>query len=235
MRINLTSAAVLVLALIAGAARAAAPRPDFAAIEKAFVCPETLADDQARKDAIAAFMDAVAKAAPGMSIADLLLYRRELLENHGCARTLASLAAGEAAVRAGAVLDQAWWPVGDAPSVSLFVASDYLKLFVDPRFPGEHAVETFVKLQFAAPRQTDVTQVTYDLVISHNVYYCSTHRYALIENDYFLKGQPVHKDPSPVAAQLGSIAVYALTPTPRGSLNEVASRWACGARSGQAN
>jgi hypothetical protein len=228
-------AAIAAAALATQAPAPAPSRPDFAAIDRAFVCPETLASDKARQDAIGAFMDAVAKAAPDMSIADMLLYRRELLENHGCVQTLQNLARSEANVRAGAVTDQAWWPVGDSPTVGLFVASDYLKTFVDPRFPEEHAVETYVRLQLATPRPAGAANPAYDQLISHAIYYCGTRRYALIENDYFLKGNRVRREPSHIAAQLGSISLYALTPTPKGSLNEVAAGFVCGVkRSGPA-
>ncbi len=49
---------------------------------------------------------------------------------------------------------------------------------------------------------------------------------SVIENDYFLAGRPVMKDPSP-AKQVGGVSVYDLAPTPPGSMNAVAQDWAC--------
>ena len=224
-----------ILAALACASSAfAAPDGDkFAGIDRQFVCPEALRSDEARLEALRSFFNNVGAAAPDQSIVDVLLYRKLLLKKHNCEKTLQSMAAAEAAVRNGDVLDQAWFPVGGNKTVTLSASSNTVKSFDDPRYPGDHAIDIYMNLQFASPQETNVTHVSYDQVITHNIYYCRANRYALVENDYFLAGKSTFKDPSKVAATLGGIDVYQVTPIPPGSFNEMAAVWACTALNGQ--
>ncbi len=208
------------------------PDNAFAAIDKAFVCPESLPDPEKRMAALHAFMDAVSRAAPDKSVPDILVYRRALLQSHGCDQTLKNLDAAGAAVVKGDVEDQAWFPLDSGRAdVKLAVSTSYLKLYTDARLQGR-AVETYARIDLAAPAQTNATHITYDQVVSHVVYYCQANAYALIENDYFLTGKPVLQDKSPVAVP-GPPPLYATTPTPPNSLNAIAAHWACGATQGK--
>jgi hypothetical protein len=218
------------LALVLAAVEPAPPAA-FAEIDRSFACPEALAGDQARMDALKDFMTAAAKAAPAESIPRLMQYRRRLLEKHSCAQTLRSLEQSEARVRAGQVLDQAWVPIGSTPTVQLFVSATYVKPYEDPRDPTAYAVETYVRLTLSAPAETNVTHTRYDQVVSHNVYYCGKASYALIGNDYFLAGQSVLKDPSP-SQTVGAQTVYEIKPIPSGSPNAAAARSVCAANPG---
>jgi len=205
----------------------------FAAIDKAFICPESLPDEKTRMNALHDFLDAVTRAAPDKSLPDVLVYRRTLLRTHGCTQTLKSLDAADAAVARGDIQDQAWFPLNSGlAGVELSVSSSYLKLYNDSRLAGR-AVETYARIDLSRPARTNVTHVAYDQVVSHVVYYCQAHAYALIENDYFLTGKLVLKDPGPVAAA-GPPPLYATTPTPPNSLNALASAAACGATRGRA-
>jgi hypothetical protein len=201
------------------------------AIDRQFVCPEALPDDQARSDALKSFMDNMSKAAPDEGIVDVLNYRKVLLQKHGCAKTLGNLQASQDAVLKGAVLEQTWFPVLNNPNFSLSVSASYLKPYLDPRYPNARAVDAYAKVTFAANQQTNVTHHTYDAVVSRSVYYCDNKQYALVENDYFLSGAEVFKDPS-AASVVASTNVYDLVPTPPASLNEIAARWACQALKG---
>jgi hypothetical protein len=201
------------------------PPMNLAEADRTFVCPEGLSSDAARAESLHRFFEVVARAAPDRSVAETLRYRRLLLAKHGCRQTLTALNKAEAAVRAGAVWDQAWLPLQTA-GISLFGSATIVEPFDDPRTPGELAVETYVKAAFAAPQRTNVTRIAYDVVVSHAVYYCRSRRYALVENDYFLQGRAVLKDPSP-QIHAGHSTVYALEPVPPGSLNAVAAAWAC--------
>ena len=73
-------------------------------------------------------------------------------------------------------------------------------------------MNAYVKLTFATPQETNVTHTSYDTVISHNIYYCGTARFALVENDYFLSGKQALRDPSP-AIRTGSTDVYEIAPS----------------------
>ena len=226
----MTAALALVLALQSGDAMPADKA--FAAIDKAFVCPESLPDEKSRMTALHDFMDAVTRAAPDKSLPDVLLYRRTLLQTHGCTQTLKSLDAAEAAVVHGAVQDQAWFPLDSGlPNLKLSVSTSYLKIYSDPRQPGR-AIETYARVDLAAPAQTDATHTMYDQVVSHVVYYCQARAYALIENDYFLAGKPTLKDPSPIVVA-GPPPLYATAPIPPGSLNAIAAAATCGATRGR--
>jgi hypothetical protein len=201
--------------------------PQFAEVDRAFVCPEAERGNDARMAALHRFFDAMTKAAPEESIADTLRYRKALLRKHHCARTLANLDAADAAVRAGAVWDQAWAPINSGAGADLFGSTTIVDPYDDPRASNELAVETYIKVVFPTPRQTDVTRIAYDALVSHDVYYCRSHRFALVENDYFLAGKPVLNDPSrPVRA--GPATRYEIAPITPGSLNVAAARWACG-------
>jgi hypothetical protein len=201
--------------------------PQFAEIDRAFVCPEAEPGNDARPSALHRFFDTLAKAAPDESISDALRYRKALLRKHHCTRTLANLDAADAAVRAGAVWDQAWAPINTGAGAELFGSTTIVDPYDDPRASDELAVETYVKVVFPTRRQTNVTRITYDALVSHDVYYCRSHRFALVENDYFLAGKPVLKDPSP-PLPTGPTTRYQIAPITPGSLNVAAARWACG-------
>ena len=163
----------------------------------------------------------------GASIFDIVASRKLMLQQHGCAKTLSNMQAHEAAVVGGEVLDQAWFPI-DGPGVAkLAVSSTYLKAFLDPRSPGERAVDTYARLQFAEPQETDATHVRYDELVSRTVYYCGSSRHALVRNDYFLKGARVLADPSPSVTVAG-VVVWPVEPTRPGTLNAKVAAAACG-------
>lgn len=213
-------------ALALGAASAPEPPASASEIGRSFVCPEALADDAARTAALKSFMDAASKAAPHESIARLLMLRRSLLEKHHCQATLRNIDAAEARVRDGEVDAQAWQPIGSAAGVSVSISSTYLKPYADPRDPAAYAVETFAKVELAEPAVTNATHTTYDAVVSHNIYYCRAGAFALIENDYFLKGRLVLKEPEPKQI-MGAAAVYKVQPISPGSLNQPVARAVC--------
>lgn len=189
-----------------------------------FTCPEDLPDAGARAaDLSRVFRDAP----PNASIFDILSSRKLQLQQHACARTLANMAAHEAAVVAGDVRDQAWFPLRGPAVARLAISSTYLKAFLDPRFPGERSVETYAQAVFPQLQTTSATHVRYDEIVSHAVYYCGASRYALIENDYFLRGAAVLKDPS-AHAVLSGVTVWPVTPIPPGSPNAELAAAACG-------
>jgi hypothetical protein len=201
-------------------------------IDRAFVCPEALPDQASRNAAIGKFMQDMTEAAPKDSIPEALDYRRALLVKHGCTDTLRSLAAHDAAVQAGAVLDQAWVPLGQNARTSLWLSTTYIKPVIDPRFPTDRAVEAYVRIDFAGSAVTDVTHTAYDQLVSHNIYYCGSARFALVENDYFLKGSEVLKDRSPIETTVAGTPVYAVKSIMPGSLNAPAAKSACGSIKG---
>ena len=217
---------MFLLALALAAAPGAQPPASAAALDRGFVCPEALPDDAARTAALGAFMNAASKAAPHESIARLLMLRRSLLEKHHCEVTLRNIDAAEARVRDGEVDAQAWQPLGSASGVTLSISSSYMKPYADPRDPTAYAVETFAKVELAQPAVTNATHTTYDAVVSHNVYYCETGAFALIENDYFLKGRLVLREPEPKQT-MGAATVYRVQPISPGSLNQPIARAVC--------
>ena len=228
----MAAALILVFALTGQVAEALPPGNAFVVIDKAFVCPENLPDENARMVALHDFMNAMVRAAPDKSVPDVLLYRRTLLQSHGCTQTLKSLDAAEAAVNRGDVQDQAWFPLDSGiPNIKLSVSTSYLKIYTDPRLPGR-AVETYARVDLTQPATTNATHTRYDQVVSHVVYYCQANAYALIENDYFLAGQSTLKDKSPVAVA-GSRPLYATAPIPPRSLNAIAAAATCGATKGR--
>jgi hypothetical protein len=88
MRVAMSSlalAAGLTLALLSPAR--AAPDAAGAALDRQFVCPESLPSDAARQQALRDFVAAYAKAVPTSTVPDMLLYRRALLATHGCRQT----------------------------------------------------------------------------------------------------------------------------------------------------
>jgi hypothetical protein len=225
-------AVALALAASANAGDASAAGA-LAGVDRDFVCPEQMPSDAARMAALKAFMENVAKATPDASVLHILEFRRALLEKHHCERTLQNMQQADARVLGGAVLDQPWLPINGPPRAELYVSAGFLRLYIDPRRPTEHAVETFVRTKFPAPAETNVTHVRYDEVVSHNVYYCQSHAYALVQNDYFLGGREVLKDPSPPQVIAGK-TVYEIDPVPPGSFNELASRAVCASEPGSA-
>jgi hypothetical protein len=220
------------LVVLALPAFAAGPDSPTSTIKRQFVCPEMLPNDQARSDALRKFMDSMSKIAPDEGIVDVLNYRKVLLQKHGCIKTLDALQASREAVLNGAVSQQTWFPVLNNSNVSLSVSMSYIEPYFDPRYSSSRAIDTYVKTTFATNQQTNVTHHAFDEVVSHSVYYCDNKQYALIENDYFLSGAEVFKDPS-VASVVASTNVYDVVPTPPGSLNEIAARWACQALKGK--
>ena len=225
MRALKSCAVALTVGAALGAAPAHALQPSPAAPDTApFTCPENQPDAGARAAELSRFFrDAPA----GASIFDILSTRKLLLQQHGCAKMLANMQAHEAAVLAGDVLDQAWFPVNGPTVAKLAISSTYLKAFLDPRSPGERAVDTYARISFTEPQETNVTHVRYDEVVSRTVYYCGSSRHALVRNDYFLKGARVLADPSPSATVVG-VVVWPVEPTRPGTLNAEAAAAACG-------
>ncbi len=196
-------------------------------LDRGFICPETLPNDQARAEALRAFFTAVRSEAPHATILDAVHFRYETLQKHGCRQTLQQMQAA-AAPSSDPPGEITWLPVpfGGAPGETLAISDIGLVPVVDPRWPAEHAVKAYVKLTFPSAQESNPIHVNYDTVISHNIYYCESGRYALIENDYFLSGKPAFQDPSP-ATHIGSTDVYEITPVRPGSPNEAAVPPAC--------
>ncbi|HTW74982.1 MAG TPA: Rap1a/Tai family immunity protein [Steroidobacteraceae bacterium] len=196
-------------------------------LDDQFVCPEALSNDQARTDALRAFFNGIAREVPHATVLDFVHFRFQMLQKHGCKQTLQHL---EAAVppTGDEPGQKTWLPVQIAgpPGETLAISDVGLVPVIDPRFPAEPTVGAYVKLMFPAPRETNVTHVTYDTVISHNIYYCGTARYALVENDYFLSGKQTLKDPSP-STYVGATTVYAIDPIAAGSPDAAVLPAAC--------
>lgn len=133
-----------------------------------------------------------------------------------------------AAISSGDPSVQFWLPVpvDGVSGVALAISGVDLEPVVDPRYPTEPAVDAHVMLTYSAPRETDVAHIRYDTVIAHNIYYCATHRFALVENDYFLSGRRTLKEPSPQTKN-GATDVYEVSPVTPGSPNEAALQPAC--------
>ena len=230
----IAAAASAMIALpVPAAPQAASEPPPLAAIDSGFVCPEKLGSDSERKSVLAAFVKAYAQARPDATVAEMLAYRRALLTKHGCTGTLRRLDAADVAIAAGDVRSQPWFPILDTGGIKLAVSATHVTPTLDPRSPDEKAVDTYTRIQFAVPAVTNVTHTRYDEVVSHNVYYCESRRYALIENDYFLAGTLAFKDASSIAARSsGGAALYEIDAIPPGSLNERAASRACNVAKG---
>jgi len=225
------------LAVALGLALAPAVAADktaaFAEIDRTFTCPEALPDAATRQTALHGFMDSVATAAPTVTIPQMLAYRQNLLKKHACQETLRNIEAAEQAVARGDVRAQAWLPIAELSGVKILASANYLKPYLDPRHPQDSAVETFDRLVFESPRQTSATRVSYDEIVSRNVFYCRSEGFALIENDYFLSGRLVLKDASPSVETAGASKLYAIEPLHADTPNAAAARWACTASSGE--
>jgi hypothetical protein len=63
-----------------------------AQIDRTFVCPESLANDEARESAINLFINQVGAVEPSITINEIVAYRMSLLKKHGCGQTLANIA-----------------------------------------------------------------------------------------------------------------------------------------------
>lgn len=223
----------LLVGLLFAGASAAAPATSLADLDRDFVCPETMLSDEARMAALKDFFNAYGAAEPKATPGEVIQFRQALLEKHICAKTLASIHAAHAAVENGDVQRQAWLPISVTNGIELFVSTDHLAPVLDPRFPAERAVDAYARLTFSVSQTTNVTHIDYDEVVSHSVYYCSSDRYALVENDYFRSGSKVLSDPSPVAAKGPyGLKLFAVTPIPSGSMSAAAARWACSAAKG---
>ena len=215
----------------------AAPTRSLSDIDRNFVCPEAMTSDEARSAALKRFFDDYGAVEPQATPGDLIRYRQSLLLKHGCTKTLDSIHAANTSVQTGGdVKRQAWLPIGQGDGVSLFVSTDQLLPVIDPRSPSERAVDAYARIVFSGPQTTNVTHVRYNEVVSHNVYYCDSSRYSLIENDYFLHGREVLKDASPVmgTGPYGG-KLFAVEAIPLGSLNASVTRWACSAVRGTAS
>jgi hypothetical protein len=222
-----TAAAALTIFAVSAAGQAA-PAAAADAMDKQFVCPEAMKNDAQRSTSLDAFMQAFGRAHPDATVADMLLFRREMLNKHKCTRTLQNLQAEQDAVELGEVDAQAWLPLGSTSrGITLSVSMDQLKPFVDPRFPTEKAVEDYSLVAFNQPRKT-TTHVEFDRVVSHEVYYCSRNQYAVVGNQYFLADKSVLTDSGPVA-EVDGAQVYQTVNIPNGSLTQAIARWACGA------
>ena len=122
-----------------------------------------------------------------------------------------------------------WVPVGQDPRAKLWLSKYYIKPFADPRFPTVRAVEVYVRIDLSEPVTTEVTGTAYDQIVSHNVYYCGSAHFALVERDYFQRGSWVLKERGPIEATLaappGYDAVRLITPD---SLDASAAKAECG-------
>ena len=56
----------------------------------------------------------------------------------------------------------------------------------------------------------EVTGTAYDQIVSHNVYYCGSAHFALVERDYFQRGSWVLKERGPIEAMLAAPPGYAV-------------------------
>jgi hypothetical protein len=214
--------------LLAGAsARAQAPPPPD--VDRDFVCPELLDDDGARLRQLTTFIATVGLSNPSLSRPDILAYRRQLLQKHQCARTLQAQKASQDNVQNGDVQDQTWLKLGANAEVTLAIGPDSIGVLTDPRHPEQRVSEAYVRASYSAPQRLAQNQVTYDEVVSHALFYCPSGQRALVENDFFLRGKPVLKQPSqPESVTPDGVAYFTVTPVPQGSLNAVAVRWICG-------
>ncbi len=85
-----------ILLLAAGFAYSQGETKPLEDLDKSFVCPEDLPNDQARQDAVKLFAETIAKQHPEMTIEELARYRVSLLEKHHCTQSLANIRKNEA-------------------------------------------------------------------------------------------------------------------------------------------
>ena len=68
------------------------PPPTDAALDTSFRCPESLADDEARRQALVDYFHWAEARHPNWSVADAVEFRKTLLVRHQCAVSLRDLA-----------------------------------------------------------------------------------------------------------------------------------------------
>jgi len=85
------AATIIVLAATAAGAQTAT-QEKLAKIDRAFVCPESLPNDQARHDAVTRFLEDAAAADPALTIQKMVELRVAMLKAHDCRETLANIA-----------------------------------------------------------------------------------------------------------------------------------------------
>lgn len=89
-----SAAAAMLVGLMASAAHAQTTEQKMVAqIDRAFVCPEALPSDEARKDALKVFLDQVVAAKPSVTIDELTAFRVAMLRKHQCTQTLENIGA----------------------------------------------------------------------------------------------------------------------------------------------
>lgn len=218
-------AALLAAAVVAGSPGASDP---LVSVEKAFVCPESLPSDETRREALQSYVETASAAYPAFGLTRLMLLRRGLLAEHDCDQTLNNLRRDENRVLAGQVRDQAWAPIVTKPTVQVYLSGSFLEPFHDPRLPDDRdAVETFIRVVSTVPLPLGDNAGDYDELISHVIYYCGSNRMAEVENDYFLAGRGMVRDPKP-ARTVSQQTVYDLEDVPPQSLNDIAMDSLCG-------
>jgi len=243
--IGLSVAMLLPIAVFSGAASWSVPVPSLTAapakatlslqaMDREFVCPETMQSDADRMASLHAFFTAYASEHPGNTPTQMLEYRRILLIKHHCAQTLKRIRAADKAVEDGEVEVQAWLPIGKQDGASLSMSTNHNLVTLDARFANEKSVAAYARLKFDRPGMTTATHMRYDMVISHSIYLCQSHRYILEDNTYFLNGRRVIKDEGEIVGQSkDGKPVYAVNDVPDGSVNEDAWHWACEVAQGQ--
>jgi hypothetical protein len=219
---------------IGGTPLAAAPQGEAGSstllgrMDKGFLCPETMRSDAERMASLRAFFSAYAAANPEATPTDMLAYRHVLLMKHHCAKTLDQIAAAEQAVREGDVERQAWLPIGNHDGIALAMSTDHVAVTLDARFSNEKSVDAYARLEFSGPATTSATHVRYNVIVSHSLYLCQSHRYILEDNTYFLDGKRMLKDEGQIIGRLDDgKPIYAVRDVPNGSFNEEAWHWAC--------
>jgi hypothetical protein len=78
-------------------------------IDRTFVCPESLPDDEARNDALKLFLAEVAAVQPTITVKQLTEFRVAMLRKHQCRATLANIGVAAAATAAPATHDTDHW------------------------------------------------------------------------------------------------------------------------------
>jgi hypothetical protein len=80
-----------------------------AQIDRTFVCPEDLPNDEARSIALKLFLQQLAAVQPSITIKEITEYRVSLLKKHQCRQTLANIARPAAPVRVPAPTSTSHW------------------------------------------------------------------------------------------------------------------------------